>query len=273
MIRIAVSNIGLPAFNHLGLLPRLAEMGVGGLEVAPSRVWRDTWMELPPAEVAAYGKAVRDAGLTVVGLHSLFFDHPDLGLFKGADTLTHTVAFMAHLSAVCRDLGGTTLIYGGGRKRGQLPPAEAEAECDAFLDALLPRMDGHGTKLCFEPLGPKDTDFLNTAGQCLALAERFAHPALGLQLDAKALMDNDELTQATFRAVQGRLDHVHANDPGLVVVGSTGQVDHAAIGRHLAGIGYGGWVSSEQRMLTEADPLADIAASVAAIRANYGSAP
>ena len=269
MTRIAVSNIGLPAFAHLDFLPRLMELGVTGLEVAPSRIWHDTWSGLSADDVSAYGQAVRDSGLKIIGLHSLFFDHPELGLFKGPDILMRTVEFLGHLSAVCRDLGGRTLVYGGGRRRDGVPMPDAFAACDVFLDAVLPVMESHGTKLCFEPLGPNDTDFLNTAAQCAELADRFNHPALGIQLDAKALVDNDELTPSSFAGVTGRLDHFHANDPGLVVVGSTGIVDHAKIGAYLRDSGYVGWISSEQRMLNEQDPLADISASVRAIHACY----
>ncbi|OAN49245.1 hypothetical protein A6A04_03780 [Paramagnetospirillum marisnigri] len=261
----AVSNIALPPLDHIGLLPRLAELGATGLEVAPSRVWRDT--SNPDAE--SYRRAVEAAGLRVVGLHSLFFDRPELGLFKGPDLRAATLDFMVHLSVLCRDLGGRTLIYGGGRRRGEVRPEDAAVECRAFLSELLPRMEGHGTKLCFEPLGPKDSDFLNTAAECLALVEEFNHPALGLQLDAKALVENAETGAATFEAVKGRLDHFHANDPGLVVPGSTGVVDHALLGQRLRDIGYDGWVSSEQRMLSDADPLADVARSLAYLKECY----
>jgi sugar phosphate isomerase/epimerase len=272
MIRFAVSNIGLPAFTHSPLLPRLAEMGATGLEVAPSRVWADTWHGLTARQVDEYRRTVETAGLRVVGLHSLFFDHPALGLFK-PELRAETVDFLVHLSGLCRDLGGRTLVYGGGRRRGELEPQAAMAECRSFLGELLPRMEDHGTRLCFEPLGPKDTDFLNTAGQCLELVEMLAHPALGVQLDAKALVDNGEVGPEPFERVRGRLDHFHANDPGLVVVGSTGLVDHAALGGHLRAIGYDGFVAVEQRMLNEADPLADTASSLACLAACYGGVP
>jgi len=265
-VNLALSTIALPAFDHLHALAALPGFGFTGLEVAPSRVWRNGWTA---AQVEAYRRAVEAAGLTVVGLHSLFFDRPELGLFKGAELRAATLDFMVDLSALCRDLGGRTLIYGGGRKRGDLPAGDARAETLRFLAELLPRLEGHGTKLCFEPLGPKDSDFLNSAAECLALVEEVSHPALGLQLDAKALVENGETGPETFAAVTGRLDHFHANDPGLVVPGSTGTVDHALLGQRLRAIGYDGWVSAEQRMLSAADPLADAARSGAILQECY----
>jgi len=38
-VKLAVSNIALPAYDHVGLLPRVRALGLEGLEVALSRVW------------------------------------------------------------------------------------------------------------------------------------------------------------------------------------------------------------------------------------------
>ena len=117
----AISNIALPAYDHAAELGRLRDLGMEGLEVAPSRVWRDTWHGLTAADVSAYRHAVETAGLRVVGLHSLFFDQPDLGLFKAPEIRRQSLDFLEHLSAVCRDLGGRTLIYRGRCSKMQSP--------------------------------------------------------------------------------------------------------------------------------------------------------
>ncbi|MDA1091571.1 MAG: hypothetical protein O3A85_14840, partial [Proteobacteria bacterium] len=105
-MKFAISNIALPAFNHGGELGRLAEMGLDGIEIAPSRIWRDTWKGLKPGEVSDYRRLIEEAGLCVVGLHSLFFDQPELGLFKEPQKRADSLDFLEHLSGVCRDLGG-----------------------------------------------------------------------------------------------------------------------------------------------------------------------
>ena len=139
MARFCASNIALTAYGHDGELGRLAEMGLGGIEVAPSRIWHDTWHGLTAADVAAYRQAIENAGLSVVGLHALFYDHPELGLFRDAEGRRQTLEFLEHLSAVCRDLGGRTLIWGGGRRRGDVPAVEAEPEANAFMGELCRR--------------------------------------------------------------------------------------------------------------------------------------
>ena len=77
-MKLASSNIALTTYDHIAQLKPLADMGISGIEIAPSRVWRDTWKGLKASDVSAYRRAIETAGLDVVGLHSLFYDQPDL---------------------------------------------------------------------------------------------------------------------------------------------------------------------------------------------------
>jgi sugar phosphate isomerase/epimerase len=264
-VRVAISNIALPEYAHERELNQLGALGLAAIEVAPSRVWR----EMPaPAEVARYRRAVEGAGLAVVGLHSLFYHHPELGLFERRED---TLRFLVELSALCRDLGGRTLVWGGGRKRGAVPPEEARRGAVSFMAELVRRVEGHGTTFCFEPLGPADTDFINRTEESLAIVEEVGHPALAVQIDAKALVANGEAQPETFRAAAHRLVHFHANEPDLGVLGSSGAVDHAMLGAALRAVAYEGFVSIEQRQLDPNDPMKAIAASARVARECYGA--
>ncbi len=268
-MRFAVSTIALPAFDHGDEMDRLAALGIEAVEVAPSRAWFDTWPGPGADAVARYRKRIESAGLGVVGLHSLFFDQPRLGLFKDAETRAESLDFLEHLSKVCRDLGGRTLIYGVGRNRGALAADDARAEAGEFFGELCRRVENHGTCFCFEPLGPKDSDFINSALESMAIAEMICHDAVRVQLDAKALVENGEAVIETFRAVAPMLVHFHANEPGLGMLGQSGAVDHAAMGQMLNAIGYDGYVSIEQRMIDEADPMAGIGQSAHLLKECY----
>lgn len=262
MIKYAVSNIALPAYRHQPELGALADLNLQGLEVAPSRVWTDTWKGLSASQVRSYRKMVNDVGLQVVGLHSLFYDHPELGLFREPEIRTETLDFLVHLSKVCRDLGGRTLIYGGGRSRNQWAEQRAYDEAIEFAGELCHRIQEHGTCFCFEPLGPYETDFIHSAYDSMKIVEAVNHPALQVQLDAKALKANGEATLSTFQGVRERLVHYHANEPGLGPLGSTNEIDHERLGECLRIVNYSGYVSIEQRMMDESNPIADIVNSV-----------
>jgi sugar phosphate isomerase/epimerase len=265
----AISTISLPAFNHERELDALPDFGFRGVEVAPSRVWRDTWHGLTAHDVVCYRRRIEATGLVIVGLHSLLFDHPELSLFGDTRARVDLADFFDHLSVVCRDLGGRTLIWGSGRRRHTIPVKQAFRETVDFFSNLCHRIENHGTCFCLEPLGPKDSDFVNSALESLAIVEAVGHPALKIQLDAKALVENGEATVETFKAVRAHLIHFHANEPGLGVLGSSGTIDHAAMGRMLHTIGYDGYVTAEQRVVNATEPLTAIAQSAGVLRACY----
>lgn len=268
-MKYAASNIALPPYDHAAELRAAAELGLEGLEVAPSRVWRDTWEGLTAADIETYRATVESAGLRVVGLHSLFYDQTGLGMFVDAEARTRTLEFMVHLSKLCRDLGGRTLIYGGGRQRGSIPLEEAFMRTIDFFGELSARIEMHGTVYCLEPLGPQKMDFINSVNDSIRVVEAVNAASLAVQLDAEALADNDEITSETFVAANPYLVHVHANEPGFAVLGSTGAVDHAAIGGYLRDIGYDGYVSIEQRLLNENAPLSDLSESARVLKDCY----
>ena len=253
-MKFAASNIALPAYDHASELRQMRQLGLEGIEIAPSRIWRETWKDLSFDAVTLYRKQIEVAGLKTVGLHSLFFDHPELGLFCSDEHHFETLDFMVHLSMVCRDLGGKTLIYGGGRKRGI---------------TLCGRTEEHGTCYCFEPLGFKKTDFINTVSDSLRIVKSVSSPALRVQLDAAALADNNEIVEQTFLDARPYLVHVHANEPNFEILGSSGKVDHAAIGSFLRSINYEGYVSIEQKMIGENNPSRALAKSVAVLTQFY----
>ena len=270
MTRFAISNIALTAFAHLDQLPVLSELGLSGLEVAPSRVWEDTWHGLTPAIVADYRRHVEAAGLEVLGLHSLLFDQKDMGLFADASARKRVLDFMAHLSAVCRDLGGKTLIWGAGRWRHGRSLAEANAYATDFFQDLNTRIKDHGTCFCFEPLGPKDSDFLNSVIDAEKLVATLAVPSVGLHLDAKGITENGEMTPDIATLAKPYLKHVHVNEPGLGILGSSGEIDHPGFAKILNDISYDGFISIEQRMVDPTDALGSVRQSAAYLTSVYG---
>ena len=53
-MKFAVSNIALPPYSHFKELVKLGKMGLQGIEVAPSRVWKETWKGLSAKMVTQY---------------------------------------------------------------------------------------------------------------------------------------------------------------------------------------------------------------------------
>lgn len=257
-MKLAVSNLALPPKCPLDMLRRLPEMGVKGLEVAPMQVWDD---QPSSTEVTAYRRATEGTGLKIIGLHGLFAGQPELGLFGDLESRRRTMDYLVHLSGLCRDLGGRHLILESRWRLGRTVAA-AWQECRDFLERLLPRIEDHGTVLCFAPLPPSRGDFCRTATDCRILAEALEHPSFGLHLASTAMAENGEMVHTPFAGVRGKLDHVHLDEPGFAELGSSGQIDHADFRRHLAAISYFDWISVVQRWRGGADPLSILGRSI-----------
>ena len=247
-MKLSLSNIALSQYHQESELMGLHDLGFLGLEVAPSRVWPNTWNSLTGGAINKYRKLVQRAELNVVGLHSLFFDQKALGLFTTGDQRLKTLDFLVHLSKVCRDLGGKTMIYGGGRWRGTKSLDLAKKLAIDFVSELIPRIESHGTILCFEPLGTRDSDFVNSITDSIELVKYFNHSSFRVQIDAKGLVENEELSAATFYNAKPYLVHVHVNEPDLGELGVSGKISNLQIANYLKEIGYSDYVSLEQRM-------------------------
>ncbi len=249
-MRLAISNLALPAYYHVGMLPYVHSLGVEGLEVVPAHTWPD---RVSSRMVQEYRAAVEDAGLSVIGMHGLFRHRPDLGIFTTGEKRARSLELLVQLSAVTRDLGGRTLILEA-RWRNEMPERQAWLRCRDFLHEVLPRIESHGTVLFFAPLAPADGDFCGHARHCYMLTNALDHDSFGLHLGAAALAANGEMGHTTFAAVRGRLELIHLDEPSHAVLGSTGQVDHVDMRNHLAAITYNGWASLVQQTVPAADP-------------------
>ncbi|MBR9973443.1 sugar phosphate isomerase/epimerase family protein [Magnetospirillum sulfuroxidans] len=267
-MKLCASNLALPAFDHRHLLPRLRAMGLQGIEIVPSHTWADPWRDVNAAQVDEWRHAAQRAGLTVTGLHGLLWGQHSMGLFTDFFNRKATLDYLLYLSAICRDLGGHTLVLDS-RWRQDLPDRAAWQQCRLFLEELLPRMEAHGTVLCFAPIGASQGDFCASAKECYLMVNAIDHPAFGLHLSSAGLAATGEMGHVTFAAVRGRLDHFHADEPDFAAPGSDSTIDHVDLRRHLAAISYFGWVSVVQRHAGTGDGLAELAQGVDFVTRRY----
>lgn len=247
-MQLALANSALPAGTPQLWLPRLAEAGVHGLEVAAGATWPAAQGMPSAAAVAAYRRMVEAAGLTVLGLRLSLAEQPGLAWLADAAARERTAAWLVRMSALCRDLGGQMLSIADGRWRQGLSVAQAWRVSVDFFQELLPRLEAHGTLLSLAPQAPGSGDFCTSANDCRILADAIDHPAFALQISAAALAASGESGRhSVFAAHYGRLELFVADEPGLLPLGTSGRVDHAAMRRHLAAGGYRGWVCLHQQ--------------------------
>jgi sugar phosphate isomerase/epimerase len=224
-----------------------AECGYTGIEFAPFTMAADA-QQITSERRQEVRRQAETAGLEVVGLHWLlaktsgyYLTSPD------ADVRRRTADYLQTLARLCRDLGGTRMIFGSPQQRNLLPGVSRQQATDYAVEvvaAALPALEACGVTLCLEPLGPAEGDFLVTSDEAVRLIDRINHPNCRLILDCKAMSSESASIPDLIRRHAPRLAHFHANDPNKQGPGF-GQLDFVPILAALEEVRYSGWVSVE----------------------------
>jgi len=224
-----------------------AEAGYRGWEVAPFMLTENilTWSS---GKRNDYASAVREAGLELVGLHWLLAKTTGYHLTSpDRQVRVATAAYLRSLVQLCADLGGKVMVFGSPMQRNlgegvsQEQGSEFAAETFAAIGETLRAC---GVKLAIEPLGPQETNFLNTAEEARRLIERIGSEMVGLHLDMKAMSSEAKPIPELIAENRDLLIHFHANDPNRQGPGM-GTLPVAPVLDALERIAYRGWVSVE----------------------------
>jgi sugar phosphate isomerase/epimerase len=188
------------------------------------------------------------AGLKISGIHwvlayteGFYVNHPDPSVRKRtSDYLKAAVDF-------CGDLGGEFVIFGSPKRRDLLPGVSYPDGVKWTLDSFSPAVDRateRGVTICMEPLGPAESNFLNTAAEAIALVDQLPSPHFKIMLDVKAMCTESKPIPEVIRDSAGKFAYLHANDRNLKGPGF-GEVDFLPIGQALHEVHYDGYVSVE----------------------------
>jgi sugar phosphate isomerase/epimerase len=158
-----------------------------------------------------------------------------------------TAGYLVDLVDFCADVGGGTMVVGSPKQRsladGVTPEQGWEYALQAFRDAARRAEDRHVT-ICFEPLAPGETNFVNTAVEAIRFAQSVGSPAMRIILDVKAMCSEGKPIPQIIRESWPHFAYFHANDRNLKGPGF-GDVDFVPIAAALKEVGYDGWVSVE----------------------------
>ncbi len=221
------------------------QCGYTGLEVAPFTL-HDESGQICPQRTAELKRLAEEHQLQIIGLHWLLAFTQGYHLTSG-ESVTQTADYLGKLAETCRFLGGELMVFGSPQQRSfgsELTGEAALENARRVIEATLPFLEKHQITLAIEPLGPAETNFLNTAEQTIELCRQIDSPWLKLHLDVKAMCSESNSIPQIIESSQDWTVHFHANDPNLCGPGM-GEVNFRPILQALDSSGYQGWISVE----------------------------
>jgi len=243
----AICNEIFQGWTPEAILEYCAKLGYQGLEIAPFTLARSV-SEISSQQRRQIRDAAAGAGVQICGLHwllakteGLYLNHPDAAVQE------RTSEYLCDLVDCCADLGGRIMVLGSPQQRNVLPGITVQQAWDfaaRTLKAAVQRAEKHGVVICFEPLSPTETNFINTADEAITFASQFNSTAMKIVLDVKAMCSEPDPIPRIIRQSWPHFAHFHANDKNLKGPGF-GDVAYEPIAAALDGTGYNGWVSVE----------------------------
>ncbi len=246
-MRFAICNEIYQGWKIEDTLAHAARLGYAGLEIAPFTL-ANSVNDIPAAERQRIRDLAARNQIAIVGLHwllvkpeGLYLNHTD------ASVRERTAKYFVDLVDCCADLGGTIMVVGSPKQRNVLEGVSREQAWDwtatTFRDAVK-RAEDRAVTICFEPLAPAETNFINTAAEAIQFVQPFDSPAFKIIIDVKAMCSEAKPIPQIIRESWPHFAHFHANDKNLKGPGF-GDVDFKPIAATLREVGYSGYVSVE----------------------------
>jgi sugar phosphate isomerase/epimerase len=226
------------------------EMGYTGIEVAPFTLAPHVSM-IDAATRLQLRRVADRMEVQIIGLHwllanvasdrQLYVTHPERQIRD------NTAEYFVELTQLCADLGGHVMVIGSPKSRNLLPGVTREQAMTYAAEVFTPCLElatNHKITLAIEPLGPQETDFLNTAADAIELIKRINHPNFRLHLDVKAMSSEAQPIPKIIQQSSKYLKHFHVNDPNLLGPGM-GETRFEPIIAALREANYDGYLSVE----------------------------
>jgi len=222
-------------------------VGYDAVEIAPFTITKHV-TDLTAADRTRIRDAAAQANIAISGLHwvlvqaeGMYLTHPETAVRD------RTSRYFVDLVDCCADLGGNRIVVGSPKQRDVMAGVTYDQAWQwataVFRDAVK-RAEDRGVVICFEPLAPAETNFVNTAEEGRRFAAQFASPAMSIILDVKAMSSESKPVPQIIRESAGKFEYFHANDTNLKGPGF-GDVDFVPIVAALRDVKYNGMVSVE----------------------------
>jgi sugar phosphate isomerase/epimerase len=246
-MKFAICNEIFQGWKLEDTLAAAARIGYDAVELAPFTL-ANSVEDISASERQAIREAAARAGIAIAGIHwvlvkpeGLYINHTDAAIRE------RTAGYFRALVDFCADVGGKVMVVGSPKQRNVPPGVTYDQAWDwaaTTFRSPVARAAERGVTICFEPLAPVETNFINTAEEALRFTRAFQSPNFKIILDVKAMCSESKPIPEIIRESWPHFAHFHANDQNLKGPGF-GDVDFRPIAAALKEVGYQGYASVE----------------------------
>lgn len=246
-MKYAICNEIFKDWKLADIFAYAGRIGYDAVEIAPFTI-ADSVTDIPAKQRQEIREAAAKGKVEIAGIHwvlvkpeGLYMNHTDAAIRE------KTAKYFVDLVDFCADIGGKVMVVGSPKQRNVLPDVKPEQAWQWATNTFRPsvkRAEERGVIICFEPLAPVETNFINTAVEALKFTGQFNSKNFKIILDVKAMCSESKPIPQIIRESWPDFAHFHANDKNLKGPGF-GDVDFKPIFKALKDVGYNGYVSVE----------------------------
>lgn len=244
-MKLSVSNIAWSEEDDFQMYEFLAELGISGLEMAPTRIFAET----PYDKVSEIASCSRDLsekyGLMISSIQSIWYGVSE-NMFITKENRLFLLEYTKKAIEFASAAMCNNIVFGCPKNRkcyGDFNAAYSIAV--EFFHTLGEYATEHGTVVSMEA-NPKiyGTDFITTTPMAIQLVKDVNSRGFKVNLDVGTMICNEEDSLCLGEDCN-LINHVHISEPYLVPVEK--RPLHEDLRQVLTGFGYEGYISLETK--------------------------
>ncbi len=217
-MKLAISNIAWEAEEEHEISCIMQELGVGGAEIAPSKISSDI-TRISANELRDYKSFWNNKHIDIVAMQSLLYGHSEMRLFFDSISREKTLGHLQLCADIGAELGVKALVFGSPKNR--IIPADYDYMGDAkeFFDKIGRYCTRKGSVFCMEP-NPSEygTNFLCNTRDAISFVREVDNKGLKVNIDTGTIIANNEDYKEILDDGWDYIGHVHISEPFLNLI-------------------------------------------------------
>ena len=212
-MKLAISNIAWAAGDDEQVYRWMAETGLEGLEIAPTRIFPETPYD-QLSRASEWAREIREKyHFAIPSMQSIWYGRKEK-LFGSAEERRALTEYTQRAILFAEAVGCRNLVFGCPRNRNLEEGMDRGAELPFFRE-IGDFAAAHGTAIGLEANPPLyHTNYINDTASAIRLIRAVGSPGLKLNLDVGTMLACGEQV-SLLEGCADLIQHVHLSEPGL----------------------------------------------------------